>query len=159
MAPKEKEYLSTITNRIREFTTNFIPTGYENYKLPIDAKRYLINSGDCVRFAKEFLKTLDLNLIGKYVNVYEWESIHTFMVINNKIYDAMIWAGISIGNNREKINQYFLKWSAGFEFSLNEHYYIHNEKTGYIFNFDDKNDFNIECIETIYTVDEFLNKK
>lgn len=137
-------------------------------KLPglyTDEKGSIINSGECGRFANYVLETLPENIDKRYINVWAWEGIHTFIVGFDKIWDAQ-HAYSGMGYSRDTVNKLFLCYASSLALGLNEHYYIES-RNGQSIQYDPWEFVDNQCYdhdrfpvypsrETVYTVKEFL---
>ena len=137
-------------------------------------KAILINSGYCADFALECLLHIKI-LAGEYYNkldikVYEWETIHTFFVIDGIMYDASIRNGIDF--TEEKKVEFYLSQVLSLALHMNEYYTLVSTdnkplirlkeggvvKVGDEILKDNNNEDYMDIYEYVYTVDEFIKK-
>lgn len=131
-----------------------------------EEKGHIINSGECGQFAKYVIDTLPQELNKKDIKIWEWETIHTFIVAYDKIWDAHhCYNGKEY--TRDNVNLLFLCYASSLAFGLHEHYYIQHNN-GQCILYDPWEFVDNQCYdhdrfpvypsrETVYTVDEFLS--
>ena len=137
-------------------------------------KAFLINSGYCADFALECLLYIKV-LTGEYFNkldikVYEWETIHTFFVIDGMMYDASLRDGRKFTLNNKV--EYYVSHLITIGIHMNEYYTLVSKdnkplirleeggvvKVGDEILKDNNNEDFMDIYEYVYTVDEFIKK-
>lgn len=134
--------------------------------LDTDEKGHIINSGECGDLVRFVIETLPKELNKLEIEIWEWETIHTFIVAYDKIWDAQhCYNGKKL--TRDNLNMLFLCYVSSIAFGLNERYCIES-RNGHSIQYDpwefvDNQSFDhdrfpvLPSREVIYTVKEFLD--